>query len=511
MRRKRCARATLLWTLLVGTVVACGGEAQDLLPTPDRSPQEQDLSLVANSDASALPPAESTRMLLTPHAGPKQDRLPTATPSVTAAPGGTIRYATNGNPCPRTFYLIGPAAGGFGQSLLAAVEESDPVLFVLGEEGDGAGSPAFSPDGRLLLTSNSHLRLWDAASGASLGTVGEDTGFSQPAFSPDGGLITALHAEIWPPQSLYFWEADTESEPREIDAGGWIRSYQFGPGGRMVAMDILGEDVSGFGVADMASGEVRLIAGAHSATDGDIQGSPRRAFAFSPDGRLLATADGRIVQLWDTGTGEEVHRLQGEPATPGNDQSAMAFGHASRVFDLAFSPDGQVLLTAGGDWALRLWDVARGEYLGCFEAPIGKGSFYRVTFSPDGRQFAASMLADDYSEHVYVWQSESGRLAYEVDSEVLRGAAFLQTGIFDPAGERLLTIAGEDTLLWDAVTGAQVARLQHPGEVSRATFSRDCAALAVEIGSFDEETMDYHRSVWVWDARHPALSGGPPE
>jgi WD40 repeat protein len=50
----------------------------------------------------------------------------------------------------------------------------------------------------------------------------------------------------------------------------------------------------------------------------------------------------RLVRLWDAATGEELVRLP---------------GHADYVFALAFSPDGQTLVSSSGDGTLRLWDT----------------------------------------------------------------------------------------------------------------------------------------------------------
>ena len=71
--------------------------------------------------------------------------------------------------------------------------------------------------------------------------------------------------------------------------------------------------------------------------------------AFSPDGRLLATASGdRTARVWDPATGEHLRTLT---------------GHTTDVFGVAFSPDGRLLATASGDRTARLWDPATGEHL----------------------------------------------------------------------------------------------------------------------------------------------------
>ena len=72
--------------------------------------------------------------------------------------------------------------------------------------------------------------------------------------------------------------------------------------------------------------------------DGQIQ-----AVAFSPDGRLAATASyDQTARLWDARTGQPYGDL---------------LRHGNAVHWVAFSPDGRTLATASADRTARLWDV----------------------------------------------------------------------------------------------------------------------------------------------------------
>src|SRR5262249_38218055 len=70
---------------------------------------------------------------------------------------------------------------------------------------------------------------------------------------------------------------------------------------------------------------------------------PGSTLALSPDGALLAQADGTGVRVWDLEVNKELGRLA---------------GHQGAVTALAFSPDGRRLATGSSDTTVLVWDVA---------------------------------------------------------------------------------------------------------------------------------------------------------
>jgi WD40 repeat protein len=143
-------------------------------------------------------------------------------------------------------------------------------------------------------------------------------------------------------------------------------------------------DFFGFGLWELATG--KLVG-----TPNETHDSLVWDIAFSPDQQFMVTASrDHTIGIWDMSSGRLDTKLE---------------GHTADVFSVSFLSD-RILASAGADKSVRIWNIATGQQLKSFngfDQPVGK-----VVPSQDGNSLLACVL----EEGIYRWnfqQEENGR------------------------------------------------------------------------------------------------------
>jgi WD40 repeat protein len=465
----------------------------------------------------------------------------------------------------------GPPQGPLQPPLLASLVEVQTGRALWSLQGDAAaiGAAAFSPDGASVAasyptipgggaTAGKHaIRLIEAKTGKQLRAFdGHTADISSLSFSQDGARMVSVGVD----GSLKIWEVRSGRELQEATvpvsrkADDNSTELLLAPGGAHLATWdeneywSIWETQTGRMVGKLGTplGAVRLIsmvprsqvlraanfidsAGAINSWDlqtGRLVGTvPVQAasgfhsgystkIAFSPDGALAVTGSGNDetdeknpsgsnpLTIWDVASGTVVRTLA---------------GHPKQTAALAFSPDGQSILSAGGDGSATLWNVADGRVrwttqfptsadlpdggayecaafslngdrvlLGgndgvrLFDAKTGNLiRFYAqpdaygisaVAFSPDGRRMIASN--GDWDNNAAIFDVQTGARL-----RTLKGHSKLVFSVaYSPDGSKVLTGGYDGTArIWNAATGAQLnlLRLDSASGVRNVQFSSD--------------------------------------
>ena len=254
------------------------------------------------------------------------------------------------------------------------------AVFMSFGEGEVLRSVAFSPDNTVLAsvagnTEDFAIRLWEVASGQSLGILDGHAGIVWGvAFSPDSQMLASVSSDAT--SKVWDWRQGTLI--KSLDFPSQVVSVSFSPDGQILAVG---------GVDERGTNELRNAAVWTFSVGswGSLIKFPEYwnigAMAYSPDGSLLVGGGtSRNVQVWRTSDGASLFTLN----------------HAHQVSSAAISPDGSTVATAtceiavsaecteGGVW---LWDLPTGRLI---ERLAGFPDIVeRVAFSLDGSSLIA--------------------------------------------------------------------------------------------------------------------------
>jgi WD40 repeat protein len=304
---------------------------------------------------------------------------------------------------------------------------------------------------------------------------------SDIAFSPDGRELATAGRD----KNVRIWDISTGyPQPKQLvlSHSEWVRDVAFLP--RQNRLVTVANDTAYLWTLDDPQKPLCSF----------IQGSPiYGAFAVSRDGNLLATAGNgsrkaRLIKVWD------LTRLSSKPEPVTSIDVAGAW-----IMGLAFSPDGSSLATAcvqqgEADRASTtvVWNIKTGKEI--LRVPINVASD-AVAFTPDGQ----SLVTANRDSWVRVWQpamdtlerliaknsepiapgsaaTSNGPAAIRWSERILAGHSDRVRNIaLSPDGRRIASASGDNTAkIWDTATGENLLTLiGHEGFVEAVKFSPD--------------------------------------
>jgi len=299
---------------------------------------------------------------------------------------------------------------------------------------------AFSPDGTRIATAGGdrgkpiagELAVWDASTGEKrLGHTVKGTNVLAVAFSSDGSKILTGQGLVTYPDGDSLMEG-TVWDARTLEP---LAAMPGRPGGVM-------------------------------------------AVAFNPDGRRVALASSKVVEVWDWARRERLLSLE---------------AHPTFIFGVAFSPDGRLLATVGHEPTVRLWNAQTGAAV--INIQTDCLDIRGLAFSPDGTRLA---LAGSLLGVIVYDVRTMARLA------TFRGhESFVNAVAFAPDGVRLASASSDRTVkFWDT-------RLAQPPILSKAAHSAGWiwvteAAVTLDNSRVVAARRDNTVQVWDVDTTEPA-------
>lgn len=332
------------------------------------------------------------------------------------------------------------AVGGDENLIRVWDVSSGKLLYELQHDSDVL-ELCFSPDGSVLASASADatVRFWDTHTGKNLYTL---HGFKQPlqhvAYFQGGRKLVVGSLD----GSFAEWSLDEKFLPAmplavSMDAGKQLNYYGFSPD--YTSMKTSPDSRR---MATLVNSTVRiwdLETGTSILTIPEYNGQIS-SMAVSPENNLLAMGDSNL-HIWQVNPIRFVTTLE---------------VNGQQIQDIAFRPDGRQVAVATDDGKVQIWDVPGRRKTREYSDDADWCRISQLAFSPDGARLATAGWCG-----IRIWDATTGKLEQKMkanDNDEARELAF------SPDGNRIIYVDTHDIWSWNANTGALIYEVKSPGD-----------------------------------------------
>lgn len=311
-------------------------------------------------------------------------------------------------------------------------------------------SVAFSPDNHLL-ASASHdrtIKLWDVENGTLIKTLQGHTNYVRSvAFSTDGRILASGSDD----KTAKIWQISQNQFKYIQNLQGytnWILSVAFG---YQSGQDILAtgsEDhivrIWNVSKSDHSNRQVRHYWEGH---DNWVL-----SVAFSPDSNLLASAgQDNTILIWSISENKCIHRIE---------------QHEDRIWSVVFNHNGNLLASGSEEGNICIWDFQKEKCIKCFQHD---DRVWSIDFSPDSLTIASG----SESQGLTLWNLEDDSHLPRQISQPEHNIGRVWSVAFHPSGKYIATGSDDSTVrIWNYQTGQCDSIFEgHENRIRCVTFS----------------------------------------